>query len=133
MRLAGFLVALVALGPLAAGPRKDEPKKDDPAGSTLKGKIEGTRWSSAAQTVGTAKLPAGILKLEFGRDGSVKYVAGQMTYTGTYELKAGDKVTLRLDQELGGRKEHNQAMVLKGDKLTVTDTDGTAAEFERVK
>jgi hypothetical protein len=131
-RVAGLVVVLVAVAALAAAPRKDDPKKDNPTGSNLKGKIEDTRWSSFAQTVKGQKLPAGILKLEFGKDGSLKYVAGPSTFTGTYELKAGDTVMLHLTEPLAGRKDHEQTVVVAGDKMTVTDKDGTAAEFERV-
>jgi hypothetical protein len=132
-RLAGVLVVLTTLGPLLAAPGRDDPKKDNPTGSNLKGKIEDSKWESVAQKVQGQPLPPGVLKLEFGKDGSVKYIVGPTTYAGTYELKDADKLTLHLEKELAGSKDHAETVVVTGDKLVMTDVDGTAAEFERVK
>jgi hypothetical protein len=99
--------------------------------SNNKGKIEGTKWSSLASTVKGTPLAAGMLRLEFATDGKVSYVVGPQTFTGTYSLGAGDTVTLHLDQDLGGSKTHAEKIVIAGDKLTMTDTDGTQLSFEK--
>jgi hypothetical protein len=97
------------------------------------GKIEGTKWSSLAGTVKGQPIPAGILQLEFRADGGLTYRAGPQTFTGTYSLGGGDAVTFNLDQELAGRKSHREKIVINGDNLTMTDSDGTAISFQKVK
>lgn len=101
--------------------------------SSNKGKIEGTKWMSLASTVKGQSLPAGVLQLEFGSDGSLVYKAGPQTFTGKYSLGMGDTVTLKLDQELSGSKNHAEKIVIDGDNLTMTDPDGTAVTFERAR
>ena len=103
---------------------------DDP--SPNKGKIEG-KWSSVASTVKGQAVPEGFLKLEFGKDGSLVYSAGPITFKGTYSLGKGDSVTLKLDKELAGRKTHVEKVTIKGDRLTMTDSDGTGMTFKKVK
>jgi hypothetical protein len=44
----------------------------------------------------------------------------------------GDRVTLNLDQELGGTKQHVEKVVITNDKHTMTDADGTALTFSKV-
>jgi hypothetical protein len=127
-RLAALVAVLAFLGPAPAAPRKEDPKA-----SNLKGRIEGTKWSSIEQTVKGQKLPAGILKLEFTKDGKLTYDVGPMALTGTYELKAGDEVVLRFEKELDGRKEHTQTVRIKDGRLFLIDSDGTTGEFEPVK
>src|SRR5262249_2624151 len=80
--------------------------------SKNKGKIEGTKWSSQSAVVKGQSLPAGALKLEFRSDGSLVYQAGPVTYTGRYSLGMGDYVTLKLDQDLAGRKSHSEKVVI---------------------
>ena len=101
--------------------------------SKNKGKIEGTKWSSEAATVKGQPLPAGALSLDFASDGKLVYKAGPTTFTGTYSLGFGDTVTLNLDQELAGRKKHAQKVVINGDRLTMSDSDGTALTFKKVQ
>ena len=74
-----------------------------------------------------------MLKLEFGKDASLTYNAGPMTYTGTYSLSKGSKVTLHLNQELAGRKTHEEKVEIDKDQLTITDSDGTSLTFTKVK
>ena len=126
LRLAAFLVVLGALSGALAHAQGDK-------ASNNKGKIEGTKWSSLPADIKGAKLPAGILKLEFAKDGKLVYRVGPMDYTGTYKLGAGDKVTLQLDKELAGRKDHEESVVIKGNRLTMTDSDGTSLTFELMK
>ena len=101
--------------------------------SKNKGKIEGTKWSSEAATVKGNVLPVGALKLDFGSDGRLAYKAGPTTYTGTYSLGFGDTVTLNLDQDLAGRKKHAEKVTINGDRLTMTDSDGTSLTFTKVQ
>jgi hypothetical protein len=101
--------------------------------SNNKGKIEGTKWRSVASNVKGQTIEAGALTLEFRADGGLTYVAGPQTFTGTYSLGFGDNVTLNLNQDLAGRKKHVEKVVIKGDQLTMTDSDGTAMTFSKVK
>ena len=105
----------------------------DPAASLLKGKIEGTEWKSRKASIKGAELPAGTLTLKFGKDMSLVYTAGPVQkWTGKYELLAGDQVRLLTEQELGGRKDNIEKIVIEKDLLTMTDTDGTELGFDRV-
>lgn len=100
-------------------------------GSNNKGKIEGTKWSSTASAIKGKSLPAGALRLDFGSDGHLVYSAGFIRMTGTYTLGTGDYVTMHLDQPLQGRKDHTERMVIQGDQLTMTDSDGTQIMFQK--
>jgi hypothetical protein len=99
--------------------------------SSNKGKIEGTKWNSVAATVKDKQLPAGALRLEFGSDGSLVYVAGLQRMTGKYSLGMGENLTMNLDQELAGSKKHMEKVKIEGDKLTMTDGDGTSLTFTK--
>jgi hypothetical protein len=101
--------------------------------SNNKGKIEGTKWSSNPTTVKGQPIPAGALRLEFTTDGKLTYVAGPMTFTGTYSLGGGDTVTFHLTQDLAGRKTHAEKISISGTTLTMTDSDGTSLSFSQVK
>ena len=101
--------------------------------SQNKGKIEGTKWTSLASTVKGQSIPAGVLQLSFGKDGSIEYKAGPQTFTGTYSLGMGNTVTLNLNQELAGRKNHVEKIAINGDQLTMTDSDGSQMTFKQVK
>jgi hypothetical protein len=101
--------------------------------SNNKGKIEGTKWTSDATTIKGQQIPAGALGLEFGSDGSLVYRTLMARFTGKYSLGGGDTVTLHLDQDLAGRKEHSEKVVISGDKLTMTDSDGTSITFSKQK
>lgn len=97
--------------------------------SANEGKLEGTRWSSVETTIEGQKLPAGALSLDFTKDGKVTYKAGPMVWTGKFELRGGNKVALKMDQEIEGRKEHVETITIKDGKLTMTDSDGTSLTF----
>ncbi len=106
--------------------------------SNNKGKIEVTRWTSLATTIKGQSIPAGTVKLAFGGDGRVIYTCAaigslpEQTYRGTYGLGMADFVTLEFDTELAGRKSHTETIVINGDRLTMTDTDGTSIAFAKV-
>ena len=95
--------------------------------SSNKGKIEGTKWSSKAAT------PAGQVHLEFQADGKMVYKIGAETHTGTYGLGMGPSVTMNFDTELTGRKTHVEKIIINGDELTMTDSNGTQVAFQKVK
>jgi hypothetical protein len=99
--------------------------------SSNKGKIEGTKWSSQAAVLKGVNAPAGLLKLEFGKDGKLVYRAGAQTFTGKYSLGMGPNVTLNLDQDLAGRKVHVEKVTISGNQLTMTDSDGTQITFDK--
>jgi hypothetical protein len=97
--------------------------------SSNKGKIEGTKWSSLESTIKGQKIPAGTLRLDFGANNSLVYDTAMGKFTGTYSLGMGDRVTLKLDRELAGFKNHVERVSIVGDRLTMTD--GTSMVFER--
>jgi hypothetical protein len=113
------------------------------ADSNNKGKIEDTKWTSLKATItlkdelkeDKIELPAGALKLEFGKDGKVTYRTGSQVYSGTYTLGDGDMVTLNFEMKLGDSKEHKETITIDKDKesLTMTDKDGTSLKFEKAK
>lgn len=102
-------------------------------GSKNKGKIEDTKWSSRQTTVQGNIVPAGALKLEFNKDGTMVYRILDQSYPGKYSLGWGENVTITLDRPLEGQKVHREKISISGDRMTMTDPDGTTVEFERVK
>ncbi|HKB36197.1 MAG TPA: hypothetical protein VKD72_07065 [Gemmataceae bacterium] len=107
--------------------------------SENKGKIEGTRWRSEAGTVqrkgnalsgpSSIRVPEGYMELDFHKDGSLYYIVRGKIYTGKYTLGAGRAVTLHLDEAVAGLKTHTETVVIQGNRLTMTDTDGTELSF----
>ncbi len=122
VRSRGVAVGLLAAFALGAG-----------CSSNNEGKIEGTVWSSQSTMVDKQMLPAGALQLEFAKDGAPTYIAGPQTFTGKYTIGSGDYVTFKLNQSLAGRKNHVQRVSIKGDVLTLKDSDGTAVTFNRAE
>ena len=102
-------------------------------GSDNAGKIEGTEWTSNWATVKGQMIPAHTLGLQFDKDGSLVYCAGQRQYTGKYVLNAGNQVTFNLDQPLSGEKTHVEKIVIDDPLLTMTDADGTTISFRKVR
>jgi len=129
-------------------PKKEEPKEDakkdekskdkeekpkDKKASNNKGKIEGTKWTNEAGKVKIlgkeAELPAGYITLEFKADGKFSQtmpVAKDKTVTieGTYTLGEGDDVTMEADVPNLGKKKDTSQIVIKDDKMTISDKDG---------
>jgi uncharacterized protein (TIGR03066 family) len=86
----------------------------------------------------TGGRPPGANELwEFTADAKVSATleigARRKILKGTYTLGSGDTVNLHLDEEFGGRKDHSLTMEIKGDELTMVDSDGTKATFKKVK
>ena len=57
---------------------------------------------------------------------------GSQIYKGTYSLGMEDNVTLNLDRELAGRKNHVEQVIINGNHLTMIDSDGTQLTFNKV-
>jgi hypothetical protein len=94
------------------------------------GKIEGTKWRSLRGFVKGQDIPAGTLRLEFNRDGSLVYHTPMGEFRGTYTLDPGDTVVWNFTRELGGSRRHQQTCIINGNRMTVKDTDGTTLDFE---
>ena len=102
--------------------------------SSNRGKLEGTRWTSEETTLRGHQQPAGYRTLEFKDDGALVYqLEGQPTVTGRWSLSPGSNVVFRFDEPLGGRKVHTEKIVIAGDTLTMTDSDGTTVTFTRLE
>jgi hypothetical protein len=99
--------------------------------SNNKGQIEDTKWTNQAATVNGNDLPAGTLELDFHGDGTLGFRAGPQRLTGTYSLGAGDTVVLNFDSEFAGLKVHSEEVHISGDRLTMTDSDGTSIPFAK--
>jgi hypothetical protein len=97
--------------------------------SNNKGQIEGTKWTSQATTVNGNELPAGGMEIEFGGDGTLRFRAGLQQSVGTYSLGMGDNVTFSFDTEVFGSKQHSEKIAISGERLTMTDPDGTSIPF----
>jgi hypothetical protein len=101
--------------------------------SKLKGKLEGTKWSSAAGVSNGNRIPAGTLKLEFRANGSFVYLIPDLTLTGKYVLGRGNNVVVTFDREVAGRKTHTLKVLLSDGKLTMRDSDRIEWAFDPVK
>ena len=71
------------------------------------------------------------MELHFHKDGSLYYIVRGKLHTGKYSLGFGHNVTLHLDEAVAGMKTHTETVVITGDRLTMTDTDGTELTFRR--
>jgi hypothetical protein len=83
--------------------------------------------------VGKTAIQAILAELEFGTDGKMVYRVGSQPCNGTYALGLGPTVTFNLENEVDGRKIHPQKIVIDGDRLTMTDPDGSQVTFQRVQ
>ncbi|HEY7424969.1 MAG TPA: hypothetical protein VH682_12130 [Gemmataceae bacterium] len=100
--------------------------------SSNKGKIEDSKWTSLAATVKGETLAAGARYLEFNKDSKMVYTTDGQPHPGTYSLGLGPTVTFNLEKEMDGRKVHPQKIVIDGDRLILTDPDGSEVTFQRV-
>lgn len=96
-----------------------------------KGKVEGTKWASYDQVLGSKRLTDGEMTLDFKADGGLVLTIGLDTYAGTYSLGSGDKVTFNLDKPLDGNKKHIKTVQVVGNDLHLTDGKGTT-RFKKV-
>jgi len=77
------------------------------------------------------RVADGFMELHFHKDGSLYYIVRGKLHTGKYSLGAGNAVTLSLDEAVAGMKVHTETVVIEGERLTMTDTDGTELSFRR--
>jgi uncharacterized protein (TIGR03066 family) len=105
-----------------------------PACSSNRGKIVG-KWASTGGNVPLA--PGERRALEFSADGTLTYTtdAGYVSrsVTGRYSLWVGDAVNITFDQDVAGRKRHRETVTIRGDELTMKDSDGKFMTFRRVE
>jgi hypothetical protein len=99
--------------------------------STNKGKIEGTQWTSLSGEVKGISVHADQFFLSFRQDGTLSFRVNGQQYTGKYTLSWGDRVNMHLDRALPNGTEFTDQIVIKGDRLTMTDPDGTQLTFRR--
>jgi hypothetical protein len=102
--------------------------------SNNKGQLEGTRWLSDEQTIKGTTMAKGAVALEFKPDYTLTLtVGGTDRYTGKYSLEFGDYVTFKFDREYRttGKRVHSERILVSGNKLTMTDDDGTAVSYTR--
>jgi hypothetical protein len=98
------------------------------------GKIEGTAWRSLAVAGDLfdegEEAPAGAVKIQFTKGGTV-YLRGPVgQFQGTYTLDSGDWVTLHLDRELDGKKTHRERVMINGNRMTMIGRGGVSVTFE---
>ncbi len=93
------------------------------------GRIEGTSWRSDSAKVKGQNLPEGFMKVDFRSNGDLVLRAGPHVITGRYTLGMGNTVVLHLDRELAGMKTHSEKVVIRGDRMKMTDSDGTELTF----
>src|SRR5262245_35876034 len=102
--------------------------------SNNEGKIEGTAWRSLAVAGDLfdddEEAPAGAVTIQFTKSGTV-YLRGPVgQFQGKYTLGSGDWVTLHLDRELNGKKNHRERVVINGNRMTMIGQGGVSVTFE---
>jgi hypothetical protein len=110
--------------------------------SNNKDTLHDTTWISEKITIKDVELPEGARVLEFKKDEqNLKVIytikdpkdmaAEPRVLKGKCELGSGDWVTLTFDEKLNDRKQHVEKIVVDGDRMTMTDSDGTSLTFKR--
>ena len=64
--------------------------------------------------------------------GGLGMVENGVTYTGTYSLGSGDKVTFHFDKPYQGGKKHARTVRINGDELMYVEPDGREIRFKKV-
>ena len=100
--------------------------------SNNRGKVEGTKWSSLAQTVHGEQKPNGYYTLEFAADKTFTYQCENFKLTGSYKLGQGDEVTMHYDGLKAGKRSQLETVRVRGEELEITDTDGTVRRFRKI-
>ena len=98
--------------------------------SRNKGKLEGTKWTSQATTLNDEIIPAGRFQFEFKKDKRLVLSVGSVTYTGTYSLGSRNVVAFRFDKEVSGWKTHAQKVVIDGNQMTMSGSDGSMTFYQ---
>jgi hypothetical protein len=99
--------------------------------SSNKGQIEDTKWTSQAATGQEETAPADAMQLEFRKDHQIILKRGKEIHKGTYALGMGPTVTLTFEDDYEGRKIHAEKIVINGDRLTMTNPNGTQMTFQK--
>ncbi|WP_020475304.1 hypothetical protein [Zavarzinella formosa] len=102
--------------------------------SNNKGKIEGTKWVNIKSMINNEQtIPAGIITLDFKKDGGFVQTILVQRYSGTYLLQTGDHITLKLDEPLDGHTELHAKFIIDRAVLLMRDSDGTTITFAKSK
>lgn len=102
------------------------------------GLLEDTKWSSAYVPDFKGISGRGVtMTLTFHADGKfgmgVSGPAASMNISGKWKLGWGSYVTLSdLSMPLGGVTAHTESVVVAGDTLTMSDSDGTKIVFTKI-
>ena len=97
--------------------------------SENRGKVEGKRWRSGAATVKGQPVPDGAMMIDFRQNGKLVFRAGNQFIDGSYRLGFGRTIHITLDRPIAGRRQHDETIEVRGDRLTMTDSDGTSLTF----
>ena len=100
--------------------------------SNNRGRVEGTKWTSVAQTIHGEPKPEGYYVLEFAADKTFTYQCESFKLTGSYKLGQGDEVTMHYDGLKAGKRSQLETVRVRGEELEITDTDGTVRKFRKV-
>lgn len=100
--------------------------------SNNKGKLEGTTWTCRDQLVHGQPVEGGSREFEFKADGGLVMLDNGVTYTGTYSLGSGDRVTFHFDQPYQGGKKHARTIQINGDEMSLIDANGQTTKFKKV-
>ncbi|HKA05669.1 MAG TPA: hypothetical protein VKD71_00335 [Gemmataceae bacterium] len=100
--------------------------------SNNRGRVEGTKWLSVAQTIHGEQKPDGYYILEFAADKTFTYQCENFKLTGSYKLGQGDEVTMHYDGLKAGKRSQLETVRVKGEELEIVDTDGTIRKFRKV-
>lgn len=100
--------------------------------SNNRGNLEGTVWSNEpGWLVKKIYMPRDLSRLYFYGDGTFTWSIGDKRITGKFSYGAGDIVYFNLNEELAGQTYYQETIVVTGDKLTMSDSDGTSLTFNR--
>jgi hypothetical protein len=100
--------------------------------SKNKGKLEGTKWKGSIPSA-----PGASMTMEFYADGrlvmGVHAANVNKIISGKWSLSFGDYVDMTdLSEPLSGRTSHKEKIVVTGNTLVMTDSDGQSVTFTRV-
>lgn len=97
------------------------------------GKLEGTRWSNEAGFIKKYPYPSDVIRMEFRGGGYFLFKVGGEQYTGKFKYGGGDTVYLNFDKPFHGSSSYVESIYLAGDRMTMSDPDGTSIKFMQRK